>query len=125
VLVRSTHPEGAVLGTFPAEGQPMRKGQTVAMVVSRGHAPTDSNTSFVVPEGLVGTEAKKAMSILGQDVRVTRVTIPGSGKDEVVGTWPSAGQPTTDGVVVLVVAGGDSGSTADSGDNGKGNKKDD
>jgi serine/threonine-protein kinase len=125
VLVRSTQPEGAVLGTFPAEGQPMRKGQTVAMVVSRGHAPTDSNTSFVVPEGLVGTEAKKAMSILGQDVRVTRVTIPGSGKDEVVGTWPSAGQPTTDGVVVLVVAGGDSGSTADSGDNGKGNKKND
>ena len=116
VLVRSTQPDGAVLGTFPAEGATMTPGQTVAMVVSRGHAPSDSNTSFVVPDGLVGTDLKDAMSRLGnEDVRVTKVTIPGDGKDQVVGTWPNAGQPTADGVVVLVVASGDKGSPSDSG----------
>ncbi len=57
VLVRSTQPDGAVLGSFPAEGQPMAKGQTVALVVSRGHAPEKVNSSFVVPDGLVGTSA--------------------------------------------------------------------
>ncbi|MGO4600118.1 protein kinase domain-containing protein [Terrabacter sp. 2RAF25] len=120
VLVRSTKPEDTVLGTFPAEGQPMTKGQTVALVVSRGHAPAASNTSFVVPDGLVGTDAKKAMSRLEkEDVRVTRVTVPGDSRDQVVGTWPSAGQPTADGVVVLVVAGG--GDKAAAGDNGNGN----
>ena len=32
-----------------------------------------------------------------------------------MGTWPNAGQPTADGVVVLVVASGDKGSPSDSG----------
>ncbi|NUO34004.1 MAG: hypothetical protein HOQ27_02860, partial [Dermatophilaceae bacterium] len=107
VLVRSEKPEDTVLGTVPAQGQAMSKGQTVALVVSRGHAPSDSNTSFVVPDGLVGTEADQAMKRLEkEDVRVTRVTVPGDGRSQVVGTWPSAGQPTADGVVVLVVSGG-------------------
>ncbi|NUR79580.1 MAG: protein kinase [Dermatophilaceae bacterium] len=107
VLVRSQKPEDTVLGTFPAQGQAMSKGQTVALVVSRGHAPSDSNTSFVVPDGLVGTEADQAMKRLEKEsVRVTRVTVPGDGRSQVVGTWPSPGQPTADGVVVLVVSGG-------------------
>jgi serine/threonine-protein kinase len=122
VLVRSEKPEDTVLGTFPGEGQTMSKGQTVALVVSRGHAPSDSNTSFVVPDGLVGTEAKQAMSRLEkEDVRVTRVTVPGDGKDQVVGTWPSAGQTTADGVVVLVVSGGGDGGSDKGKPNDKGN----
>jgi serine/threonine-protein kinase len=122
VLVRSEKPEDTVLGTFPGEGQAMSKGQTVALVVSRGHAPSDSNTSFVVPDGLVGTEAKQAMSRLEkEDVRVTRVTVPGDGKDQVVGTWPSAGQTTADGVVVLVVSGGGDGGSDKGKPNDKGN----
>jgi serine/threonine-protein kinase len=122
VLVRSEKPEDTVLGTFPGEGQAMGKGQTVALVVSRGHAPSDSNTSFVVPDGLVGTEAKQAMSRLEkEDVRVTRVTVPGDGKDQVVGTWPSAGQTTADGVVVLVVSGGGDGGSDKGKPNDKGN----
>ncbi|GAB3875655.1 protein kinase domain-containing protein [Terrabacter terrigena] len=124
VLVRSAQPEDTVLGTFPAEGQPMTKGQTVALVVSRGHAPADSNTSFVVPGDLVGTDAKKVMSRLAkEDVRVTRVTVPGDGNETVVGTWPSAGQPTADGVVVLVVsaAGDKAADKGKTGDNGNQN----
>ncbi|MFM6849254.1 MAG: protein kinase domain-containing protein [Terrabacter sp.] len=130
VLVRSEKPEDTVLGSFPGEGQAMSKGQTVALVVSRAHASSDSNTSFVVPDGLVGTEAKQAMSGLEkQDVRVTRVTVPGAVKDQVVGTWPSAGQATADGVVVLVVSGGDGssdkGKATDKGNgNGNGNQGD-
>ncbi|EWT00134.1 hypothetical protein N865_18075, partial [Intrasporangium oryzae NRRL B-24470] len=118
VLVRSTHPEGTVLGTFPGEGEPMKRGQTVALVVSRGNAPDHANTSFVVPDGLVGTDAKAATERLGhEDVRVTRVTIPsGDGGGQVLGTWPSAGQQTADGVVVLVVSGGGKGDSSNSSD---------
>ena len=109
VLVRSTQPEGAVMGSFPAEGQPMSKGQTVALVVSRGHAPEKVNSSFVVPEGLVGTSAKDAAKVLdGEDVRVTRVTVPSDADNgQVIATWPTAGTPTADGIVVLVVSGGE------------------
>jgi len=115
VLVRSGEPEGAVMGSFPAEGQPMSKGQTVALVVSRGHAPEKVNSSFVVPDGLVGTGAKEATQRLGsEDVRVTRVTVPSDGAQEgqVLATWPAAGARTADGVVVLVVSGGDKGGSS-------------
>jgi serine/threonine-protein kinase len=110
VLVRSAQPEGVVLGSVPAEGEPMTPGQTVALVVSRGKAPADANTSYVVPDGLVGTDAKDATDRLDH-VRVTRVTIPSDApRGQVVATWPSAGQQTADGVVVLVVSGGPAGS---------------
>jgi serine/threonine-protein kinase len=115
VLVRSAQPDGAVMGSFPAEGQPMTKGQTVALVVSRGHAPDQVNSSFVVPEGLVGTSAKDAEKALDrEDVRVTRVTVPSDGESgQVIATWPAAGTPTADGIVVLVVSGGDKGGSSD------------
>lgn len=115
VLVRSTQPDGAVMGAYPAEGQPMTKGQTVALVVSRGHAPDRVNSSFVVPDGLVGTDAKDAeKTIDGEDVRVTRVTVPSDGDSgQVIATWPAAGTPTADGIVVLVVSGGDKGGSSD------------
>ncbi|GGN04323.1 hypothetical protein GCM10009721_34640 [Terrabacter tumescens] len=120
VLVRSQEPEGAVMGSFPAEGQPMAKGQTVALVVSRGHAPDSVNSSFVVPDGLAGTDAKDAARTLtGEDVRVTRVTIPSDGgakEGQVLATWPATGSRTTDGVVVLVVAGGGKGASSDQSD---------
>jgi serine/threonine-protein kinase len=114
VLVRSSQPEGAVLGTVPAQGEPMKRGQTVALVVSRGKAPDKVNSTWVVPGDLVGMSAKDAEDRLGhEDVRVTRVTIPTAGDGgQVVATWPSAGEPTTEGVVVLVVS-GDSGSKSD------------
>lgn len=114
VLVRSAQPEGTVMGTFPAQGQPMTKGQTVAMVVSRGHAPEKVNSSFVVPDGLVGTSVKDATDRLGGgDVRVTKVTVPAAGKEgQVLSTWPTAGNPTPDGVVVLVVGGGGQGGSS-------------
>jgi serine/threonine-protein kinase len=115
VLVRSGEPEGAVMGSFPAEGQPMSKGQTVALVVSRGHAPDKVNSSFVVPDGVVGAGAKDATQRLGsEDVRVTRVTVPSDGSKEgqVLATWPAPGARTADGVVVLVVAGGDKGGSS-------------
>jgi len=107
VLVRSAQPDGAVLGSFPAEGQPMTKGQTVALVVSRGHAPDNVSSSFVVPDGLVGTSASDASQRLGgTDVRVTRVTMPAAGKEgQVLATWPAAGARAADGVVALVVGG--------------------
>jgi len=113
VLVRSSQPNDAVLGSYPAPGQPLTKGQTVALVVSRANAPAQVNSSFVVPGGLVGTNADDAMSrIDAKDVRVTRVTIPAAGgPGQVVATWPASGQPTTEGVVVLVVAAGDTSST--------------
>ncbi|GAA2488466.1 Stk1 family PASTA domain-containing Ser/Thr kinase [Terrabacter carboxydivorans] len=114
VLVRSAQPEGTVMGTFPAQGQPMTKGQTVAMVVSRGHAPEKVNSSFVVPDGLVGTSVKDATDRLGGgDVRVTKVTVPAAGKEgQVLSTFPTAGNPTPDGVVVLVVGGGGQGGSS-------------
>ncbi|GAA2742896.1 hypothetical protein GCM10009868_14650 [Terrabacter aerolatus] len=107
VLVRSSQPDGSVMGSFPAAGQPMTKGQTVALVVSRGHAPDKVNSSFAVPDGLVGATVKDATDRLGAgDVRVTKVTIPAAGKEgQVLSTWPTAGNPTPDGVVVLVVGG--------------------
>ena len=117
VLVRSTSPEGQVLGSFPAEGEPMAPGQTVALVVSRAHAPDEVNSSFVVPQGLVGTDAKQATSILEPEdgLRVTRVTIPtDAAKGQVVGTWPAVGSRTSDGVVVLVVSGGSANDDTDS-----------
>ena len=122
VLVRSTSPEGEVLGTFPAEGEPMTPGQTVALVVSRAHAPDEANTSFVVPQGLVGSDAKQAASLLEPEkgLRVTRVTIASDAAEgQVVGTWPAVGAPTSDGVVVLVVSGGsaDDDSKGDTGKN--------
>ncbi|WP_020145840.1 Stk1 family PASTA domain-containing Ser/Thr kinase [Terracoccus sp. 273MFTsu3.1] len=115
VLVRSTQPDGAVMGSYPAEGQPMTKGQTVALVVSRGHAPDRVNSSFVVPDGLVGTSAKDAeKSLGGEDVRVTRVTVPSDGDSgQVLATWPSAGTRTADGIVVLVVSGDAKGGSSD------------
>ncbi|KRF47318.1 hypothetical protein ASH01_21795 [Terrabacter sp. Soil811] len=115
VLVRSTQPDGAVMGSYPAEGQPMAKGQTVALVVSRGHAPDRVNSSFVVPDGLVGTSAKDAeKSLGGEDVRVTRVTVPSDGDSgQVLATWPSAGAQTADGIVVLVVSGDAKGGSSD------------
>lgn len=114
VLVRSSQPNDAVLASFPAPGQPLTKGQTVALVVSRANAPDRVNSSFLVPDGLVGTNADAAMSrIDAPDVRVTRVTIPsGSPDGQVIATWPSAGQPTTEGVVVFVVSGGTSGAAS-------------
>ena len=115
VLVRSTQPDGAVMGSYPAEGQPMAKGQTVALVVSRGHAPDRVNSSFVVPDGLVGTSATDAeKSLGGEDVRVTRVTVPSDGDSgQVLATWPSAGAQTADGIVVLVVSGDAKGGSSD------------
>ncbi|KRC85147.1 hypothetical protein ASE25_19005 [Terrabacter sp. Root85] len=115
VLVRSTQPDGAVMGSYPAEGQPMAKGQTVALVVSRGHAPDRVNSSFVVPDGLVGTSAKDAeKSLGGEDVRVTRLTVPSDGDSgQVLATWPSAGAQTADGIVVLVVSGDAKGGSSD------------
>lgn len=108
VLVRSSQPNDAVLASYPAPGQPVAKGQTVALVVSRANPPDRVNSSFLVPDGLVGANADAAMSrIDATDVRVTRVTIPSRSPDgQVIATWPSAGQPTTEGVVVLVVSGG-------------------
>jgi len=126
VLVRSSQPNDAVLGSYPEPGQPLTKGQTVALVVSRANAPAQVNSSFVVPGGLVGTNADDAMSrIDAKDVRVTRVTIPAAaGAGQVVATWPASGQPTTEGVVVLVVS-GDTGAPAanPSGDSPKPSKK--
>ena len=108
VLVRSSQPEGSVLGSYPAEGSPFRRGQTVALVVSRGKPPDNVNSSWVVPDGLVGSDARDAASRLDhEDVRVTRVTIPSeAARGQVVATWPSVGEPATEGVLVLVVAGG-------------------
>jgi serine/threonine-protein kinase len=75
--------------------------------VSRGHAPDNVSSSFVVPDGLVGTSASDASQRLGgTDVRVTRVTIPAAGKEgQVLATWPAAGARAADGVVALVVGG--------------------
>ncbi|WP_374968503.1 protein kinase [Terrabacter sp. BE26] len=129
VLVRSSQPNDAVLGSYPAPGQPLTKGQTVALVVSRANAPAQVDSTFVVPDGLVGTNADAAMSrIDAKDVRVTQVTIPSAaGAGQVVATWPASGQPTTEGVVVLVVSGGDTGGPAGgpSGDSPKPSKKGD
>ena len=116
VLVRASQPDNTVLGSYPAPGQPMTKGQTVALVVSRGDAPAQVNSSYVVPGGLVGTNVDAAMSsVAANGVRVTRVTIPSAtAAGQVVGTWPAAGQPTTEGVVVFVVSGGTGGAAAQS-----------
>jgi serine/threonine-protein kinase len=130
VLVRSSQPAGAVLGTVPAEGEPMKRGQTVALVVSRAKAPDDVNSTWVVPGDLVGISYKDATDRLGhEDVRVTRVTVPAEGEGgQVVATWPAPGQRTTEGVVVLVVS-GDTGAKSDgksdtSGNSGDGNDSD-
>ncbi|GAA1989217.1 hypothetical protein GCM10009817_33780 [Terrabacter lapilli] len=116
VLVRSSQPNDAVLASYPAPGQPVAKGETVALVVSRANPPDRVNSSFLVPDGLVGANADAAMSrIDATDVRVTRVTIPSQSPDgQVIATWPSAGQPTTEGVVVLVVSGGTTNGAASS-----------
>jgi serine/threonine-protein kinase len=126
VLVRASQPEGTVLGTVPGEGEAMKRGQTVALVVSRGKAPDSVNSSWVVPDDLVGMSLKDATDRLDhEDVRVTKVTIPTAGEGgQVVATWPSAGEATTEGVVVLVVS-ADSGAKSDSkgsdGNSGPGN----
>jgi serine/threonine-protein kinase len=108
VIVRSPAPEGSVIGTVPAAGTRLTRGQTVVLVVSRGEAPANSNTTWVVPDGLVGTEAKRSLERLGkEDVRVSKVSIPSSGeRGTVIATWPSAGERTADGVVVLVISSG-------------------
>jgi len=53
-------------------------------------------------------------SVDGEDVRVTRVTVPSDGDSgQVLATWPSAGTQTADGIVVLVVSGDAKGGSSD------------
>jgi len=138
-IVRSASPQESVIGTFPPPGSSLTPGQTIVLVVSRGSAP-DNPTKWTVEDGLAGLDVDQATQQLkDQDVRVgTAPVASDQPKGTVLGTWPAAGEVTEDGVVVLVVASGDSSnssnsstdtttsSTADSKPTkGKGKKKDD
>ena len=129
-LVRSAAAQETVIGTVPPAGSALTPGQTIVLVVSRGSAPSQV-TTWTVSDSLVGLDSGSATARLEEaKVRVGTAPIP---SDEpagtVIGTWPAAGQPTDDGVVVLVVsAGGDAGTapgTTGSGNGGGKAKKDD
>ncbi len=133
-LVRSAAAEDTVIGTVPPPGSPLTPGQTIVLVVSRGAAPAQA-TTWVVADSLVGLDTEAADTILKQaGVRVGTAPVPsGEPAGTVVGTWPAAGEPTVDGVVVLVVSAGRdtgpaAGPTSTGNDNGndkaKGKKND-
>jgi serine/threonine-protein kinase len=116
-LVRSGAPEGQVIGTFPQKGEVMERGQTAVLVVSRGQLPGGVEP-VEVPQGLVGASAEDATTILKREnLRYSTAPIPSAAAPgTVVGSWPASGEPASDGVVVLVVAAGDSGASGASGD---------
>ncbi|HET6666448.1 MAG TPA: protein kinase, partial [Intrasporangium sp.] len=120
-LVRSGAPEGQVIGTFPRKGEVMERGQTAVLVVSRGQLPGGIEP-VVVPEGLVGVTADSATTILKRaSLRYSTAPIPSAAAPgTVIGSWPASGETASDGVVVLVVAAGDSGNSANSADSGDG-----
>ncbi|MDV3221433.1 protein kinase domain-containing protein [Intrasporangium sp.] len=119
-LVRSGAPEGSVIGTFPRPGEAMERGQTAVIVVSRGQLP-DGVETIEVPDGLVGAETKDATKVLREEgLRVGTAPIASPFKPgTVIGHWPAAGEPASDGVVVLVVSGGDGGDTDEGKDGDK------
>ena len=116
-LVRSGAPEGQVIGTFPQKGAVMERGQTAVLVVSRGQLPGGVEP-VEVPDGLVGASADGATAILEREnLRYSTAPIPSAAAPgTVVGSWPASGETASDGVVVLVVAAGDSSASGDSGD---------
>jgi serine/threonine-protein kinase len=118
-LVRSGAPEGQVIGTYPRQGEVMERGQTAVLIVSRGQLPSGVEP-VEVPEGLVAASADDATTILQREnLRYSTAPIPSaSAPGTVLGSWPASGEPASDGVVVLVVAAGDSGDSGDSGGSG-------
>lgn len=102
----SEAPKDSVVATIPGAGRPLVPGQTIVLVVSKGEVDRRGN-AFVVPDGLVGQRARDVERQLRGDARVSTIQVrsatePGT----VVATWPTAGQTSPSGRLLLVVASG-------------------
>ncbi|MGH3332574.1 MAG: protein kinase domain-containing protein, partial [Nocardioidaceae bacterium] len=105
--IESSAPKDSVVATIPGPGQPLASGQTVVLVVSKGEA-SDESTRYVVPDGIVGSDAKEAEKLLkDQDLEVKTVDVDSARpKDTVVATYPAPGADADAGTVVLAVSKG-------------------
>jgi serine/threonine-protein kinase len=111
VQVRSRADRGQVLATVPGAGSSVPAGQTVVLVVSRGGAKPEGRNqggdALTVPGWMVGSSVGDVRDALPDNLRITTASVPSSQpKGTVVATWPAAGEPLTDGQLVLLVAGG-------------------
>ena len=107
VDVPATAPKDSAVATIPGPGQPLAAQQTVVLVTSQGKPPKESS-GYVVPDDLVGSDAKDAEQLLkdhGLDVKkvVVDSTRP---KDVVVASSPGPGSTADAGTVVLAVSKG-------------------
>ena len=107
VDVPATAPKDSTVATIPGPGQPLAAQQTVVLVTSQGKPPKESS-GYVVPDDLVGSDAKDAEQLLkdhGLDVKkvVVDSTRP---KDVVVASSPGPGSTADAGTVVLAVSKG-------------------
>jgi hypothetical protein len=68
----SSGPKDSVVATIPRPGVPVTAGQTVVVVASNGGAPEEPN-DYVVPDGILGSQASDAERLLkesGVEVKV-------------------------------------------------------
>lgn len=100
----SPAPKDTVLATVPGAGRPLSPGQTILLIVSKGGVERRGN-SFVVPQGLVGQNARAVERELRGVARVSMVSIPSlQDPGTVIATWPAAGQTAPTGRLLLVIA---------------------
>ena len=63
VDIASAKPKDSVVATLPRPGVPLTAGQSVVVVASNGNAPKEPS-SYVVPEGILGSQASDAERLL-------------------------------------------------------------
>ena len=91
--IASAKPKDSVVATLPRPGVPLTAGQSVVVVASNGNAPKEPS-SYVVPEGILGSQASDAERLLkegGVAVKKVAITSPRA-KDTIVATYPAPGK---------------------------------
>jgi eukaryotic-like serine/threonine-protein kinase len=107
VDIASAEPKDSVIATIPRPGVPLSAGQTVVVVASKGEAPKEPS-DYVVPEGILGSQASDAERLLkesGVAVKKVEITSPRA-KDTIVVAYPAPGKTAEAGTVVLAVSTG-------------------
>lgn len=105
VDVDSAASEKSVLATIPEPGEPLNPEQAVVLIASKG-APHHETDHVVVPDGIVGSDAKHAEQLLKElGLHVKKIDVDSTSPDDtVVATYPTAGSPVEGDAVVLAVS---------------------
>jgi len=107
VEIASVASKDTVLATFPSPGHALTPEQTVLLITSQGHPPSET-TQYLIPDGIVGSYFRDAEQLLkDQHLDVKKVDVDSARpKDTVVATYPAPGDIAITGTVVLAVSGG-------------------